>query len=78
MVMALWLVMRNVIMEIRQAAYNVQSFLDTNALEKSVRNQAALSYVVMVYEHLLKSATMATSQDAHKTVSKTKVIYALL
>ena len=48
MVMVLWLAMRNVIMEIKQAAYNVQSFLDTNALEKSARNQAALSHVEMV------------------------------
>ena len=47
-VMVLWLAMRNVIMEIRQAAYNVQSFLDTNALEKSARNQPALSHVEMV------------------------------
>ena len=48
MVMVLWLAMRNVIMEIKQAAYNVQSFLDTNALEKSARNQPALSHVEMV------------------------------
>ena len=44
----LWLAMRNVIMEIRQAASTVQSFLDTNALEKSARNQPALAYVEMV------------------------------
>ena len=47
-VTALWLALRNATMEIKQAAYNVQSFLDTNTLEELARNQAALSHVEMV------------------------------
>ena len=77
-VTALWLALRNVTMETKQAASNVQSFLDTNALVESVRNQTALSHVEMVLKHLLKPATMVTSQAAHRIASKTKDIYALL
>ena len=77
-VTVLWLVINNVIMKIKQDVTNAESFLDTNALEESARNQAALSHVEMVSKHLLKPATMATSQAAHRIASKTKDINALL
>lgn len=65
-------------METKQAASNVQLFLDTSALVESARNQTALFHVEMALKHLLKPVTMVTSQAAHRIAFKTKDIYALL